>query len=652
MDDSGAKTTTTVVWQSSNTYKIESERTDTEERKLARSYLADDGGRNLVIVSNIPYEKCNLYVLLTPASGAFYRHTDVTVNGIPYLGAGWFRITESRISYTPWTECNGRFAGNYIKVPGLKDSKLVFGSEFLRPADGTESRGGIAGFVIEEAGADRQDPTAGMAEKKQAAQEIVAEESQRKEYYQQNGIQVRDGKILYDGKSAKTRKVSEAASDLSIRSSSSELENLFNWAKDLALSYVMTGVPGAVPCYAAANPIKEAYCLRDFAHMALGAHFLGLELENISMMKSVAKTATPKTDYEPSWYYDYGGKGLEIANQVPAVFEIIWTAYIQYLWTGNAEWINDPLLFGCYQNIATVYLERHDSNIPNNGIADAVGQGHWENTATYNEGGEKIKEAADGIGMQYQGFRSFAEILKARGDMSGYEKWMAKANNILKMFRTDFWEGTTYYRGRRSPTDFVTGYGKESSFLLLKTLLTEPGERAEKYLDLVWDNCTNDNIEAKSYLPDVFFPYGQKERGSHYMKELYYANPGRRTYPEVSYTVVSHTLRWLVGVEADAPNSSVSTLPQLPDEVSWVEADNVPVGAWKLKIHQEGNTKTTLTNESDSPIKWEARFYGKYAFINLNGADHSTTVSTLNGLTISSIQTTVEGNQTSVALLP
>ena len=72
--------------------------------------------------------------------------------------------------------------------------------------------------------------------------------------------------------------------------------------------------------------------------------------------------------------------------------------------------------------------------------------------------------------------------------MSGYEKWMAKANNILKMFRTDFWEGTTYYRGRRSPADFVTGYGKESSFLLLKTLLPEPGERTEKYLDLVWDN--------------------------------------------------------------------------------------------------------------------------------------------------------------------
>ena len=100
-----------------------------------------------------------------------YRHTVVTVNGTPYPGARWFRITESRISYTPWTECDGRFTGNYTNVPGLKDSKLVFGSEFLRQADGTESRGGIAGFVIEEADTDREDLAAGMAEKKQTAQE-------------------------------------------------------------------------------------------------------------------------------------------------------------------------------------------------------------------------------------------------------------------------------------------------------------------------------------------------------------------------------------------------------------------------------------------------------------------------------------------------
>ena len=107
----------------------------------------------------------------------------------------------------------------------------------------------------------------------------------------------------------------------------------------------------------------------------------------------------------------------------------------------------------------TAYLEHHDNNIPNNGIADAVGQGEWENIATYGEHSQTVKEAADGIGMQYQAFRSFAETLKVRGDIGSYNTWTAEANDILNMFRTDFWEGTTYYRGRRNTTEFVAGYG-------------------------------------------------------------------------------------------------------------------------------------------------------------------------------------------------
>ena len=73
------------------------------------------------------------------------------------------------------------------------------------------------------------------------------------------------------------------------------------------------------------------------------------------------------------------------------------------------------------------------------------------------------------------------------------------------------------------------------------------------------------------------------------MKALHSADPGRRTYPEVSATFVGHTMRWLIGVDAGAPNRAVSTLSQLPDDVSWVAVGNVPVGAWQLKIRQDGN---------------------------------------------------------------
>ena len=70
----------------------------------------------------------------------------------------------------------------------------------------------------------------------------------------------------------------------------------------------MTGTPNTIPCYEAALPGRGSFCLRDWEHMALGAHFLGLDLENITMMKAFAKTATPEFDYVPAWHIDYYGK--------------------------------------------------------------------------------------------------------------------------------------------------------------------------------------------------------------------------------------------------------------------------------------------------------------------------------------------------------
>lgn len=161
-DNKGAKTTAVVEWKSSNTWRIDGEKTDTDEKKLTRSYLDDGGGGNLITVSNIPYEKYNLYVLFSPGSGAYGLHTDVTVNGTTYPDDDepYFMITDQRIRHTGWIESDDTDAGNYIILSDLTDSTLVFGSKFLSQDDGTESRGGIAGFIIEEASATEQAPAA------------------------------------------------------------------------------------------------------------------------------------------------------------------------------------------------------------------------------------------------------------------------------------------------------------------------------------------------------------------------------------------------------------------------------------------------------------------------------------------------------------
>ena len=85
----------------------------------------------------------------------------------------------------------------------------------------------------------------------------------------------------------------------------------------------MTGTPNAIPCYEAALPGRGSFCLRDWEHIALGAHFLGLSLENITMMKALAKTETSEFDYVPARYIDYCGKIWERVHQVPTIFDAI-----------------------------------------------------------------------------------------------------------------------------------------------------------------------------------------------------------------------------------------------------------------------------------------------------------------------------------------
>ena len=78
--------------------------------------------------------------------------------------------------------------------------------------------------------------------------------------------------------------MAQPTSNLSLRSSSPLLDESFAWAKDKALSYVRTGQRSDyMPCYFAAMSDTE-FCVRDAAHMMEGAHLLGLDVENWSMM--------------------------------------------------------------------------------------------------------------------------------------------------------------------------------------------------------------------------------------------------------------------------------------------------------------------------------------------------------------------------------
>lgn len=73
-------------------------------------------------------------------------------------------------------------------------------------------------------------------------------------------------------------------------SNDSELDQIYVWARKMALSYAHDGQNAPVgPWYEAALPQREAFCMRDVSHQTIGAEVLGLTAHNKNMMHRFAE---------------------------------------------------------------------------------------------------------------------------------------------------------------------------------------------------------------------------------------------------------------------------------------------------------------------------------------------------------------------------
>jgi hypothetical protein len=432
----------------------------------------------------------------------------------------------------------------------------------------------------------------------------------------------------------------QPTSTLTLDSSSEELNESFLWAKGKALSLVRTDTgPDHIPCYFAAMSDTE-FCVRDVAHMMEGAHLLGLDRENWSMMHLFAFGANRRVNGDhhwPRWHYPYRGGADDKGGScqwrcLPTPFDMAWRCYEQYLWTGDDRWINDKEMFDYHTNLHTTFMEHQRWD--DNPVADELRQ-----LASYYEfpkAGEHFVEAGDAIGCQYQALSAYAAILEHRGDSAAAIEYRKKAEHLRAYFETHWFDPVAkrYIRGFDRFTDFKSDWGRENSYFIPMTLITDQGPRTADYLDFIDDSITRQplNIEAYTYIPEVFYKHGRNETGWKYLKHLMKT---RASYPEVSFACVGNTIAGMMGVWPDAPNNKVSTLPRLPRELGWVEADHVTVGKNDLRVRHEGNRRTTLQNNKGPALNWEARFAGNYQQLQVGGVAKRATVTTLNGRTIS-----------------
>jgi len=190
--------------------------------------------------------------------------------------------------------------------------------------------------------------------------------------------------------------------------------------------------------------------------------------------------------------------------------------------------------------------------------------------------------AGDGLATQYAVLRKLGLHDRADRIQATYQNW---------------WNGDHFARGvTKDGPDF--DWGLESHTLVPLFGLSGTGERNELFLDYLEQQMESEpplNIESFSYWPEFLFRHGRDEAAWRWTKHLI---DSRDDYPEISFTVVEHLVAGLLGLRPDAPNAALSITSHLPAEIGELIVDNLPVGAWDLRIHQIGKHTTEVTVHS------------------------------------------------------
>jgi hypothetical protein len=466
---------------------------------------------------------------------------------------------------------------------------------------------------------------------------------------------------------------------LRIDTDSRLLKETFPWAVATAKSLVQTGKRGVVdrwergpgggdhayvPSYWAGYRSRTAFYSRDFCHQAAGAHLLGLDTENATMLRLFAQSATPQRKGFPLWAFNFDGSPFRLdwkndtdfVREVPATFELVELVWRLYRWTGDRTLLTDPTLRTYADRSLTDFIRWHDTRRPN-GIAEGDGSGNiFSGSATYNEvdSDHPLVEAGDAVACQWAAMDAYARWLGALGERSARGA-RAKASAFQKHLNT-VWGvqagSPGWVRGYDKDNRPWTDFGLENSWFLPMKGATLPGERTTHLLDLIERSVDNprtrpSNLEAISYLPGVFWPWGRNETAWRWMCHLMDAPLADREYPEISYTLVSHIVDGLAGVEPDAGNSRFTTLSRLPESVGWLAVDGIRIGNATVEVRHDRRNRTTVRVSDPEGRRWvwSARFAGSDGDLRVNGKKSRARTVVVNGIAQREVEVQMPDNR-------
>ncbi|MBC8080818.1 MAG: hypothetical protein H7X86_10765 [Gorillibacterium sp.] len=389
---------------------------------------------------------------------------------------------------------------------------------------------------------------------------------------------------------------------LQIRSSSEELNQGIEWAQQLALSYAHSSDPVGL-WYEAALPGREAFCMRDVAHQSIGASILGLSQHNKNMLYKFAKNISEGKDW--CTYWEINCNNLPVKEDyeaddkfwynLPANFDVLDCCLRQYLWTGDKDYLTDPVFLNFYERTVRDYVKHWDKD--GDGLIEHYISYGVRGIGSYVEDGLHVSMAGDLVAAQYAGYRAYAHIQGLIGNLQEQEEFEKKAHEIQAIYTQTWWDETNqrFHGAKLTDGSFYEKYYYSGHFLPLYYDIVEDNHKKEAALQEVVINDAS-NVEELSYLPQVYFKCGLWDLA--YETTLRLMNPAleRREYPEVSYSAVNSIVTGLMGISADAGKRLITITPRFVESLEWIEASQIPVLGNLISIHIGPQKAITVVN--------------------------------------------------------
>jgi hypothetical protein len=424
-------------------------------------------------------------------------------------------------------------------------------------------------------------------------------------------------------------------SRLAFESADPGLVEGFAWAKRQAMAFVFED-DAVGPWYEAAEPGREAFCMRDVAHQAMGAHALGLARHNRNMLRRFAEAVTDARDWCSFWEIDRQNRpapvdyrnDAEFWYNLPANFDVLDCCYRMHLWTGDPAYVDDPVFLNYYERSVHDYVERWGLGLDQimkrprllnvRGMIDPGKKfqanrgipGYDEQTADYVLG-------VDVLATQYAGYMAYARLQELRGNEEPARVFLKRAADVRALVNTTWWnEGGGHFYQRLDKEHKLAG--RAGTGLLYRDVVDD-GPKVAAALR-----------EGRSSV-EVLYRYGDPDAAYARMIEIAQGTGSRREYPEVPYSWLGALVNGTMGVTLEARSglesrtegfwvaTVVKTLPGLGTKVAWAELRNLPVRANEIAVRHDGQRKTTFTNARGPALIWRATFAGAHETLMVNG---------------------------------